>query len=53
MFLLVDNVEKVYQSALTNGATSLQELADRDYGKSAGFQDSFGNQWWVTQYSNE
>jgi PhnB protein len=49
MFILIPNVDEVYHRALLNGATSLQEPADMDYGHSAGFEDMFGNSWWLTQ----
>ncbi|MFL9484400.1 VOC family protein [Chitinophagaceae bacterium LWZ2-11] len=49
MFLQVENIDEVYKSALANGATSTQELDNRDYGRSAGFQDAFGNQWWLSK----
>jgi PhnB protein len=49
MFILIENVDEVYARGLANGAISLQEPADRNYGRSAGFQDAFGNQWWLTK----
>jgi uncharacterized glyoxalase superfamily protein PhnB len=51
MFLFIDNVEDLYQKGLANGATSLQDIAEREYGKSAGFKDAFGNAWWLTEPS--
>lgn len=53
MFLLVDDVNKTYNLGLQNGAISTQEISERDYGKSAGFLDAFGNQWWLTEPSNK
>lgn len=49
MFLLIDNLDEVYETALSYGAISLQAVADRDYGRSAGFQDPFGNHWWLNK----
>jgi len=49
MFLLVKNVDEVYSKGLLNGAISLQEIDDREYGRSAGFKDAWGNVWWITQ----
>lgn len=49
MFILVENVDALYHSGLANGAESLQLPENRDYGRSAGFKDSFGNYWWLTQ----
>ena len=49
MFILVQHVEEIYNRALANGAVSTQEPAEREYGLSAGFQDVYGNQWWLTK----
>ena len=49
MFLLIEDVDKIYHLALENGATSLQVPGDMDYGRSAGIMDAFGNMWWLTQ----
>jgi PhnB protein len=49
MFMLVEDVTTLYHKALANGAESLQAIADRDYGKSAGIKDAFGNVWWLTE----
>lgn len=49
MFILIENVDEVYNTALANGAVPLQEPGDREYGYTAGFQDAFGNQWWLTK----
>lgn len=49
MFLFVDNVEKTYKLALENGAVSLEAPVHKDYGYSAGLQDSFNNHWYITQ----
>ena len=47
MCLTIENVDEIYNRAMDNGAISLQEPANRDYGRSAGFQDLFGNRWWL------
>jgi PhnB protein len=48
LFVYVDDCDKVYSAALTNGAASKSEPADQSYGRSAGFTDAFGNTWWIT-----
>jgi PhnB protein len=48
LFIYVDDCDKVYQKALANGAITLMEPADQDYGRSAGIKDLFGNTWWLT-----
>lgn len=48
MFIYVENTDKVYKDALTNGAESIMEIEDKDYGRSGGVKDPFGNIWWIT-----
>lgn len=48
MYLYVENADDTYQKALANGATSLMEPSDQDYGRSCGVKDEFGNVWWIT-----
>lgn len=49
MFIYVPSVDDIYKKAITNGATSLMAPAKQEYGYSAGFQDAFGNQWWIAE----
>jgi PhnB protein len=49
MFLYVVNVDKAYKLGIENGATSLHAPVKQEYGYSAGFEDKFGNQWWVVE----
>lgn len=49
MFLFVENVTDVYNLALQKGSKSLHEPGQQDYGFTAGFEDPFGNQWWINQ----
>ena len=49
MFLFVDNVDSVYAKAIEKGGTELQPPQEKDYGYTAGFEDPFGNQWWLNQ----
>lgn len=49
MFIFVDNVDRVYTAGIEQGGDSLQKPEKKEYGYSAGFQDPFGNQWWITQ----
>jgi len=48
LFVYVDDCDKIYEKALANGATTKAEPADQSYGRSAGFEDTFGNTWWIT-----
>ncbi len=49
MFILIDKLDEVFNLAMEHGAICLQGIDDREYGRSAGFQDRFGNQWWITK----
>lgn len=49
MFLYVADVDSVYNKALEAGSKSLMEPVQQDYGYTAGFNDPFGNQWWIAQ----
>ncbi len=48
LFIYVNNCDEVYQSALANGATTVSEPANQEYGRSAGVTDPFGVTWWIT-----
>jgi PhnB protein len=48
----VEDVDAAFQRALTAGATSLGEPAERPYGERAGFvRDAFGNHWFIATHS--
>jgi len=49
MFIYVEDVDKVYKTALDNGAKVLTPPSKQDYGYTAGFEDKWGNQWWIVQ----
>jgi len=49
LFARVDDVDGSYASAMAAGAKSLSEPKDVDYGRSAGVEDPFGNQWYLTR----
>jgi PhnB protein len=49
MYIYVKDVDKVYAAALAQGARSLMHPEKKDYGYTAGFEDPFGNQWWIVQ----
>lgn len=48
LFVYVNNADDTYKTALENGATSVMEPADQDYGRSCGITDPCGNIWWIT-----
>ena len=49
MFIYVENVDHIYALAIENKAVSLMPPMHQEYGYTAGFQDSFGNQWWIVE----
>ncbi len=49
MFIYVHNVDKIYSDALANDATNLMQPSRQEYGYTAGFEDRFGNQWWIVE----
>lgn len=49
MFLYVENVDQTYDAGLRQNAISLMPPEKKDYGYTAGFEDPFGNQWWLVQ----
>lgn len=49
MFLYVENVDQTYEAGLRYDAVSLMPPEQKDYGYTAGFEDPFGNQWWLVQ----
>ena len=50
MFIYVDNADATYKKALAAGAMTVkgQEPSDKDYGRTCGVTDPFGNTWWIT-----
>lgn len=47
MYLVTEKVDELYAKGIEHGATGNQEPDERGYGRSAGFVDQFGNQWWL------
>ena len=49
VYIYVDDVNAVYKRAIENRAKSLEVPQKKDYGYSAGFEDPFGNFWFIVQ----
>jgi len=49
MYLHVKDVDRIYDTALKNGARSLHKPVKQDYGYTAGFEDPCGNHWFIVQ----
>ena len=47
MFLVVNDVDGLYERGLQAGAAGNQAPGERGYGRAAGFLDKWGNQWWL------
>ena len=47
-FIYVGDADDTFKRALYHGASVVTEIADRDYGRSGGIADPFGNTWWIT-----
>ena len=51
LYLYMDDVDTIYQSALQAGASSIMEPADQSYGdRLAGVKDAFGNTWYIATH---
>jgi uncharacterized glyoxalase superfamily protein PhnB len=48
LFIYVENADETYKKALAEGATTIMELSDQEYGRTCGVNDPFGNVWWIT-----
>lgn len=48
LYIHVENADETYRKALAEGATSVMEPSDQDYGRASGVKDSNGNVWWIT-----
>lgn len=53
MFLYIEKVDDVFNLAMQKGSKSLKNPGQQDYGYTAGFEDPFGNQWWITEPLSE
>jgi len=49
MFIYVDNVNAIYEKAMVENAITLMPPSQQEYGFTAGFQDLYGNQWWIVE----
>jgi uncharacterized glyoxalase superfamily protein PhnB len=50
----VKNVDEIYQLAMKNGAKSVFEPADQDFGdRQGGIEDPAGNYWWISMRLEE
>ncbi|MCO4293223.1 VOC family protein [Solitalea sp. MAHUQ-68] len=48
LFIYVDNADVTYKRAIEAGCYSIVEPETKDYGRTGGIIDPFGNIWWIT-----
>ncbi len=48
LFVYVEKADQAYETALQNGAISVQEPSDKEYGRACGVTGPTGNTWWIT-----
>jgi len=53
MFIYVEDVDGIYHKAIGANAKSLMQPMQQEYGYTAGFEDAFGNQWWIVEGEKE
>ena len=49
MFIYVPSVDQVHERARESGCKILLEPNRQEYGYTSGFEDPFGNQWWIVE----
>ena len=47
LYITVENADETFKKALDNGATLVHDISDKDYGRTGGVKDPFGNTWWI------
>ena len=53
-FAYVDDVDDVFERAVTNGAIALLVPTDQPWGdRVSGVTDHFGNRWWIATHNRE
>ena len=48
-YLYVPDVDRIYQCAIAEGATSFEQPLQKEYGYTASLEDPFGNYWFIVQ----
>ena len=49
LYIQVADADETYRKALDLGAKSIMAPEDKEYGRSGGVEDPFGNTLWITQ----
>jgi PhnB protein len=48
LFVYVKDADACYHKALETGASTINELSNQEYGRTAGILDPCNNTWWIT-----
>lgn len=52
LFIYVADADETYHKSLSEGATSIMDLSDQDYGRTCGIKDAFDNVWYITSVTD-
>jgi PhnB protein len=47
LYVSVQDADETFKKAIDNGATVVMEIQNKDYGRTGGVKDPFGNTWWI------
>ena len=47
LYVTVANADETFKKAIDNGSAVVMEIEDKDYGRTGGVKDPFGNTWWI------
>ena len=48
LFINVEDADETFTKAIASGSETVMPLDNKDYGRSGGIKDPFGNTWWIT-----
>ena len=48
LYINIDKADEVFANAVAKGASVVQPMSDKEYGRTGGIKDPFGNVWWIT-----
>lgn len=48
LYINVEDADETFNKALEKGAKEVLPVEDKEYGRSGGVKDPFGNTWWIT-----
>ena len=48
LYINVEDADTTFKNARDKGASVVMELDNKEYGRTCGVMDPFGNTWWIT-----